>query len=123
MWHRSVGRPRLVAVLVVFMLGMMGGTASTVVVSDTETFSQHLIAATTLATARLESLKAMGLPRLPSTHTIWLEDYHTIAGFPTFRRQTVVEPCAPDVGMATVTVTVWWDGSANTVRLSLIVAE
>ena len=125
MWNNTLGflRPRLVSALAVFMLGMMGGTAATVAVYDTEAFSQRLITATTLATEKLESMKTLGFHKLASTHTAWHEDYNTLAGFPTFRRQTVVEPCTPDMGMTTVTVTVWWDGNANTVRMSLILAE
>ena len=30
---------------------------------------------------------------------------------------------SPDLGMKKVTVTVWWDGNANAVRMGLILAE
>ena len=125
MWNNALGflRPRLVSALVVGMIGLMGGTASTVAVHETEPLSQQLITATTLATEKLESMKALGFHKLAATYTAWHEDYNTLAGFPTFRRQTVVQPCTPDMGMKTVTVTVLWDGNANTVRMSLILAE
>lgn len=125
MWNNTLGllRPRLVGALAVCMLVMMGGTASTVAVYDTAAFSQHRITATTLATEQLESMKALGFHKLGSTHTIWHEDYNTMTDVPTFRRQTVVAPCTPDMGMKTVTVTVSWDGNVNAVRMSLILAE
>ena len=116
-------RPKLVSALAVVIVGIMGSTASTVAVRDTEVFNQHVITATTLATEKLESLKALGFQRLsPMSNTV-NEDYNTMAAFPTFRRQTAVAVDTPDIGMQKVTVTVWWDGNANAVRLSLILAE
>jgi hypothetical protein len=102
---------------------MMGGTASTVAVRDTEVFSRHVITATTLATEKLESLKALGFQRLSSMPTTINEDYDTIADFPAFRRQTAIAVDTPDIGMKKMTVTVRWDGNANAVRMSLILAE
>jgi len=51
------------------------------------------------------------------------EDYNTMADFPTFRRRTTLAMDSPDLGMKKVTVTVWWDGNANAVRMGLILAE
>lgn len=116
-------RPKLVSALAVVIVGMMGGTAATVAVRDTEAFNQHVITATTLATDKLESLKALGFRRLSSMPNTGNEDYDTMADFPTFRRQTAIAVDTPDIGMQKVTVTVWWDGNANAVRLSLILAE
>jgi hypothetical protein len=116
-------RPRLVSALAVFMLSIMGGTASTVAMHDTATFSRHTITATALATEKLESVKALGFHKLSATHATTHEDYDTMADFPTFRRQTVLEANTPDVGMHTVTVTVLWDGNANALRMRLILAE
>jgi hypothetical protein len=125
MWNNTLGflRPKLASVLAVCMIGMMGGTASTGVVRDTEGFSQHVITATTLATEKLESIKALGFHKLSPAPTTSHEEYNTMTDFPMFRRQTVVEAHTPDIGMKTVTVTVLWDGNANAVRMSLIVAE
>lgn len=125
MWQNTLGflRPKLVSILAVCMIGMMGGTASTVPVHDTATFSQHVITATTLATEKLESVKTLGFHRLSSAHPIAHEDYHAMADFPTFRRQTVIAAHTPDIGMKTVTVTVLWDGDVNAVQMSLILAE
>jgi len=116
-------RPKLVGALAVFAVGLMGGTALTVAVRDTAIFNQHVITATTLATEKLESLKALGLQRLSPTPFTANEDYNTMADFPTFRRQTTLDVDTPDIGMQKVTVTVWWDGNANAVRMSLILAE
>lgn len=125
MWKNALGciRPKLVSALAVFLVAIMGGTASTVVVRDTGAFNQHVITATTLATAKLESLKALGFQRLSPMSTPINEDYNTMADFPTFRRQTAIAMDIPDIGMKKVTVTVWWDGNANAVRMSLILAE
>ena len=125
MWKNAAGfiRPTLVSALAVFLVGIMGGTASTVAMRDTEAFNQHVITATTLATERLESLKALGFQRLSSISTTINEDYNTMADFPTFRRQTAITVDTPDIGMQKVTVTVWWDGNANAVHMSLILAE
>jgi hypothetical protein len=125
MWQNALGciRPKLVSALAVFLVALMGGTASTVVVRDTEAFNQHVITATTLATAKLESLKAMGFQQLSAMSTPINEDYNTMADFPTFRRQTVIAMDTPGMGMKKVTVTVWWNGHANAVRMSLILAE
>ena len=49
-----------------FLVALMGGTAAPVAVRDTEVFNQHVITATTLATEKLESLKALGFQRLSS---------------------------------------------------------
>jgi hypothetical protein len=81
-------RLKLVSALAVFPVGMMGGTALTGAVRDTEIFNQHVITATTLATAKLESLETSGLQRLSPTPLTANEDYNTMADFPTFRRQT-----------------------------------
>jgi hypothetical protein len=115
--------PKLVSALAVFLVALMGGTASTLVVRDTEAFNQHVITATTLATAKLESLKAMGFQQLSAMSTPINEDYNTMADFPTFRRQTVIAMDTPGMGKKKVTVTVWWNGHANAVRMSLILAE
>ena len=125
MWNNTLGflRPRLASVLAVCMIGLMGGTASPGAVRDTAAFSQHVMTATTLATEKLESLKAMGFHQLSLAQTTVNEEYNTLTEFPMFRRQTVVEAHTPDIGMKTVTVTVLWDGNANAVRMSLIVAE
>src|SRR5262245_23588327 len=125
MWKNALGclRPKLVSALAVVLVGIMGSTASTVAVRDTEVFNQHVITATTLATEKLESLKGLGFPRLSSMPTTGNEDYNTMAHFPTFRRQTAIAMDTPDIGMKKVTVTVWWDGNANAVRMSLILAE
>ena len=125
MWENVAGfiRPKLVSALAAFLVGIMGGTASTVAVRDTEAFNQHVITATTLATETLESLKALGFQRLSAMPATVNEDYNTMADFPTFRRQTTITVDTPDIGMQKVTVTVWWDGNANAVRMSLILAE
>ena len=125
MWKNALGsiRPKLVSALAVFAVGLMGGTALTGAGRDTELFNQHVITATTLATEKLESLKASGFQRLSPTPITTNEDYNTMADFPTFRRQTTIDVDTPDIGMQKVTVTVWWDGNANVVRLSLILAE
>jgi hypothetical protein len=125
MWKNALGciRPKLVSALAVFLVAIMGGTASTVAVRDTEVFSQHVITATALATEKLESLKALGFQRLSSMPSTVNEDYNTMVDFPTFRRQTAIAVDTLDIGMQKVTVTVWWDGNANAVRISLILAE
>ena len=125
MWKNALGcvRPKLISALAVFLIAIMGGTASTVAVRDTEVFSQHVITATTLAAGKLESLKTLGCQRLSFMPTSINEDYNTMADFPTFRRQTVIAKDTPDIGMKKVTVTVWWNGNANAVRLNLILAE
>src|SRR5262245_56105210 len=106
MWNNARGllRPKLVSALAVFVIGMMGGTTPTVAVYDTEAFNQRAITATTLATEKLESLKAAGFHKLPPTHTTVHEDYGTMTDFPMFRRQTVIAANTPDMGMKTVTV-------------------
>ena len=125
MWKNAPGflRPKLVSALAVFLVGIMGGTASTVAVRDMEAFNQHVITATTLATERLESLKALGFQRLSSISATVNEDYNTMADFPTFRRHTAITVDTPDIGMQKITVTVWWDGNTNAVHMSLILAE
>ena len=125
MWKNALGciRPKLISALAVFLVAIMGGTASTVAVRDTEVFSQHVITATTLATEKLEGLKTLGFQRLSSMPTTSNEDYNTMADFPLFRRQTVFAMDTPDSGMKKVTVTVWWNGNANAVRMNLILAE
>ena len=125
MWKNALGfiRPKLVSALAVFAVGLMGGTALTGAGYDTVMFNQHVITATTLATEKLESLKASGLQLLSPTSFTTNEDYNTMADFPTFRRQTIIDLDTPDIGMQKVTVTVWWDGNANAVRMSLILAE
>jgi hypothetical protein len=125
MWKNALGfiRPKLVSALAVFAVGLMGGTALTGAGCDTVMFKQHVITAATLATEKLESLKASGLQRLSPTSFITNEDYNTMADFPTFRRQTTLDMDTPDIGMQKVTVTVWWDGNAHAVRMSLILAE
>jgi hypothetical protein len=125
MWKNALGfiHPKLVSALAVFAVGLMGGTALTGAGCDTVMFNQHVITATTLATEKLESLKASGLQRLSPTSFTTNEDYNTMADFPTFRRQTTTDMDTPDIGMQKVTVTVWWDGNANAVRMSLILAE
>jgi hypothetical protein len=125
MWKNALGfiHPKLVSALAVFAVGLMGGTVLTGAGCDTVMFNQHVITATTLATEKLESLKASGLQRLSPTSFTTNEDYNTMADFPTFRRQTTTDMDTPDIGMQKVTVTVWWDGNANAVRMSLILAE
>jgi len=125
MWENALGciHPKLVSALAVFLVAIMEGTASTVAVRDTEVFNRHVITATTLATERLESLKAVGFHQLSSMPTTINEDYNTMADFPTFRRRTTLAMDSPDLGMKKVTVTVWWDGNANAVRMGIILAE
>ena len=125
MWKTSLDylRPKLVGILAVLLLATLSGAAPTGVVPDPEMFSQHLITATTLASAQLESLKTLGYRHLAFESNTTTEAYHSIAEFPTYRRQTTVEVDTPDRGMKQVTVTVYWDGDVNAVRMSLILAE
>lgn len=77
--------------------------------------------ALTLASAKLENLKALGWQHLSDRPSE--EAYHTIADFPTFRRHTVIAPDTTGVGLRQATVTVWWGEDAHAVRLSMMLTE
>lgn len=106
------------------LLSLLGSTAATVTTPETKAAYQDVMTATTLATATLENLKALGGTRLPAvqqgpSH----EGYMTMADFPMFRRLTTIAEHSPAPGLYTVTVTVFWERDTHAVRLSLILAE
>ncbi len=125
MWRNALHhvRPRLLGTLAVCLLSLAGSTTATSGRQPTAHESSQTIIATTLASAKLESLKTLGWPRLAALPAQALEDYQAIPGFPRFRRETTMTADSTGLGMRHVTVMVWWEDNSHPVRLSTMLAE
>lgn len=104
-------------ILTIVSLGLMSLTVGTM---RGNAFSRGMTAATTLAQDKLEQVTRLGYANAPTA--AGTEAYGTIANFPGFTRETLVEPDTPTTNVSTVTVTVSWASDARSVTSRTILA-
>ena len=97
-------------------VGLLGMAGLTVGIMRGNTLSKKVTTATALAQAQMEDVKRLGYSAITNS----TEDYNSISGFPTYRRDTVIEVDTPNVGMKTVTITVLWDSGASSIAVETI---
>ncbi len=109
----------LLVAMLILSTALLGIVRLTVGVMEGNRASRHHGVATLLAQDRIEGLKGLA-GGSPLTAT---EDYGTIPGFPSYRRVTDVRQDAPEAGLSTVTVTVYWRRDARSAVLRTILAR
>lgn len=105
--------------MVVLAIGSVGTTALTLTIIRSNTFSNKLTIATTLAQDKLEDVKNQGFASAVSG----TEDYGAMAAYPAFKRVTTLTgPGAVGPATKTATVTVSWANDTHRVTLNTILA-
>jgi Tfp pilus assembly protein PilV len=110
----------LISVLVgtiVLAIGLLGAARLVVTGFTSNTFSQHLTTATTLAQEQIAVVQRLGYANADAA--IGTEAYGTIPTYGDYQRVTSVSPNTPAAGLKTVTVTVSWRSSAQTHAVTL----
>ena len=107
----------LLVAMLILSTGLVGAGRLTIGVIESNLRSRNLGVATLLAQDRIETLKGMG-GGVSTT-----EEYGTMSGFETYKRVTEVRRDAPEPGLSTVTVTVYWDRDAASTVLRTLLAR
>jgi type IV pilus assembly protein PilV len=113
----------ILVAMVVLSIGFLGIAAVTASVVRGNSFSNRLTTATTLAQERMEDIRRLGYSGIPTADTTTVEDYHSIANYPLYKRVACTNMTNPADGMKMVTVTVYWGSDAHSVSLRTILAE
>lgn len=108
------------SILSIVLLALVGLAATAI---QGNAFSQRLTTATTLAKDKLEGLQLAGYNGSITGTTTETETYSTIANFPLFKRETVIQANTPAAGMQTITVTVFWDNDEHSTSATVLLAE
>lgn len=108
------------SILSIVLLALAGLAATAI---QGNAFSDRLTAATTLAKDKLEALRLAGYNGSVTGVATETESYNTIANFPLFKRETVIQANSPAAGMQTVTVTVLWESDEHSVSVATILAQ
>ncbi len=106
----------IMVAITLLSVGLLGMAGLTVGIMRGSALSSEVTTATVLAQAKMEDIKRVGY----SGATEITEDYNSIAGYPLFKRDTVVDVDTPDLGMKTVAITVSWDSDASSIAVETI---
>ena len=99
--------------LTLLAIGLLGMAGLTVGIMRGNSLSKEVTTATALAQDKMEDIKRLGY----NGATAQSEGYNSIAGYTHYRRDTVIDVDTPNIGMKTVTVTVYWDSDAASVAV------
>lgn len=114
----------LVAMLIL-TVGLFGMAALTIEIINSNGLSNRMSTATVLAQDKMEEIRP-GFFVTPPSNTTTIEDYNTISDHPLFKRVeriTDIVAGSPAADMKKITVTVYWDSDARSVKLKTILAE
>ena len=106
----------LLVAMLILSTGLLGIGRLTIAVIEGNTRSRNHGVATLLAQDRIEALKGLGGGSVAPT----TENYGTMPGFLHYKRVTGVRHNVPEVGLSTVTVTVYWDRDARSSALQTV---
>jgi len=106
----------IMVAITLLSVGLLGMAGLTVGIMRGNTLSSELTTATALAQAKMEDIKRVGY----SGATDSAEDYNAIAGYPLYKRDTVIDVDTPELGMKTVTITVSWDSDGSSIAVETI---
>jgi len=107
-------------ILSVVLLGLVG-LATTVITGNA--ISKSRTVGLTLAQDKIEDARRAGYNYALTENQTVPEAYGSMNEYPLFRRVTVTQVHKPDIGMQTVTVTVYWGDDAHSVTLSTLLAR
>jgi type IV pilus assembly protein PilV len=115
----------------ILSIGMLATGALVVGIINGNSVAKHITIATTLAQDKMEDLRQSGYSGLSSIDSTTTEDYDSIVNagdgssteYANYRRVTDVDVDAPDGGMKTVTISVYWRSGSNPASLKAIFAE
>jgi len=114
----------LIEVMITVLLisiGLLGVAQISVTTIESNTYSQQITMAATLAQDKVEELHRVAYAN--AVATTGTEAYGTIANYAAYKRVTTITPDAPAVNMLTATVTVFWNADARSVSVNTIFAE
>jgi prepilin-type N-terminal cleavage/methylation domain-containing protein len=106
----------IMVAITLLSIGLLGMAGLTVGIMRGNALSSEVTTATALAQAKMEDIKRVGY----SGATNSAEDYNGIAGYPLFKRDTVIDVDTPELGMKTVTITVSWDSDASSIAVETL---
>ena len=106
----------IMVAITLLSVGLLGMAGLTVGIMRGNTLSSEVTTATALAQAKMEDIKRIGY----SGTTDSAEDYNAIAGYPLYKRDTVIDVDTPELGMKTVTITVSWDSDGSSIAVETI---
>ena len=106
----------IMVAITLLSIGLLGMAGLTVGIMRGNYLSSQVTTATALAQAKMEDIKRIGYSGTSAS----AEGYNTISGYPLYRRDTVVDVDTPNVGMKTVTITVFWDSNASSIAVETI---
>lgn len=109
----------LIAV-VILTAGLLGMAALTVGIMQGNKHSSNVTIATTLAQDQMEEVRRLGYSGMPSSNATSTEDYGSISGYSTFKRETDTVVASD---LKTVTVTVYWDSNNKSIALQTMLAQ
>jgi Tfp pilus assembly protein PilV len=110
----------LISVLIgtiVLSIGLLGAARLVITVFNSNTFSQQLTTATTLAQEQLAVVQRLGYTNADTAGGT--EHYGAIANYGAYQRVTSVSPNTPAAGIKTVTVMVSWQSRTQTHSVTL----
>jgi len=100
-------------------VGLLGVARLTTVAITGNLSSQRFSTASILGQELMEDARRSGAAGLPEART---EDYRTLPGYPGFKRVVGIEENQPAPALRILSVTVYWDGDARSLRLETIIA-
>ena len=106
----------IMVAITLLSIGLLGMAGLTVGIMRGNSLSSQVTTATALAQAKMEDIKRIGYSGTSAS----AEGYNAISGYPLYRRDTVVDVDTPNVGMKTVTITVFWDSNASSIAVETI---
>lgn len=106
----------IMVAITLLSVGLLGMAGLTVGIMRGNSLSNQVTTATALAQAKMEDIKRVGY----SGATDSAEDYNAIAGYPLYKRDTVIDVDTPELGMKTVTITVSWNSDASSIAVETI---
>jgi type II secretory pathway pseudopilin PulG len=109
----------LLVAMTLLTVGLLGVARLTTVVIAGNLSSRSASTASVLGQDLMEDARRSGTAGLPNTR---IEDYDSIPGYPEFKRVMEATVDEPDPGLVTLTVTVYWNSDARSLRLQTILA-
>lgn len=108
----------LLVAMTLLAVGLLGIARLTTVTITGNLASQRSSTASVLGQELMEDARRSRAVDLPETRT---EDYRTVPGHPEFRRVVDLDENQPAAGLSTLTVTVYWNADARSLRLQTII--
>ncbi|NVM21446.1 MAG: prepilin-type N-terminal cleavage/methylation domain-containing protein [Desulfobacterales bacterium] len=109
--------------MIILSIGFLGVAALTGGIMRGNSYSSAQTSGAILAQDKMEDIRRQGYSGTSATDATITEVYNSISGYPSYKRETLIDVDNPIAGMKRVTVTVYWDSDAHSIVLHTIIAE